>query len=72
MSWNETAQILRQCGVKNTPLTEKLLVRPPFRFIFDLCLELNTSFKIDQKEPKDKESKIQWLQHVIKLTGLKN
>ncbi|KAI9216156.1 microtubule-binding protein MIP-T3-domain-containing protein [Blastocladiella britannica] len=66
--------------VQRTPLSEKLLSKPPFRYLHDLVSEIivNTGFgaglysgdELDSALVKDKEQKIAWLAKIIKLTEL--
>ncbi|CAI8036160.1 TRAF3-interacting protein 1 [Geodia barretti] len=61
--------------IKKPPLTEKLLNRPPFRYIHDIIREISkatgffdglyTGAELDAKSFQDKESKIAFLQKTI-------
>lgn len=44
--------------VKKTPLNDKLLSRPPFRYLHDLIMEIisNTGFASDLFQPQEKDS----------------
>lgn len=66
--------------IKKPPLTEKLLSKPPFRYLHDIISEVTKStgfleglFEDNEKvaaNVKDKESKIQYLQKAIDAVGL--
>jgi TRAF3-interacting protein 1 len=68
--------------ITRTPLTCKLLSKPPFRYLHDLISELiaNSGFgeglyggvELDSGAVKEKESKIAWLSKIIQLTELAN
>ena len=66
--------------IKKPPLTEKLLSKPPFRFLHDICTEvirtsgfmkgLFTDEEMDSKNVTAKEDKINFLQKVIDCVTL--
>jgi len=66
--------------IKKPPLTEKLLSKPPFRFLHDILTEVikNTGvlkglYKADEmnsENVKDKEAKIAFLQKAIDCVGI--
>jgi len=74
----KTIKILKKT-VKKTPLTPKLLGKPPFRYLHDLISEVirNTGFAKDlyndeekQSTNKDKEGKINYLTKMINVVGI--
>ncbi|RMX45518.1 hypothetical protein pdam_00008414 [Pocillopora damicornis] len=66
--------------IKKPPLTEKLLGKPPFRFLHDIITEVvrNTGFlkglytadEMDSAKVKEKEAKILFLQKAIDVVGM--
>ncbi|XP_038079462.1 TRAF3-interacting protein 1-like isoform X3 [Patiria miniata] len=66
--------------IKKPPLTEKLLRKPPFRFIHDIITEvirttgfmkgLYSATEMDSQNVKDKENKIAFLQKTIDVVAL--
>ncbi|XP_020630940.1 TRAF3-interacting protein 1-like [Orbicella faveolata] len=68
--------------IKKPPLTEKLLSKPPFRFLHDIITEVvkNTGFlkglytadEMDSAKVKEKEAKILFLQKAIDVVGMIN
>lgn len=68
--------------IKKPPLTEKLLSKPPFRFLHDIITEVvkNTGFlkglytadEMDSANVKEKEAKILFLQKAIDVVGMIN
>lgn len=68
--------------IKKPPLTEKLLSKPPFRFLHDIITEvvkntgflkgLYTSDEMDSAKVKEKEAKILFLQKAIDVVGMIN
>lgn len=68
--------------ITKPPLTDKLLSKPPFRFLHDIITEVirTTSFmkglytaeELDSKQITDKESKVNFLQKAIKCTSIVN
>ncbi|KAM7447978.1 intraciliary transport [Porites harrisoni] len=68
--------------IKKPPLTDKLLSKPPFRFLHDIITEVirNTGFlkglytpdEMDSANVKDKEAKIAFLQKAIDVVGMIN
>ncbi|XP_015773088.1 PREDICTED: TRAF3-interacting protein 1-like [Acropora digitifera] len=66
--------------IKKPPLTEKLLNKPPFRFLHDIITEVvrNTGFlkdlytpeEMDSANVKEKEAKINFLQKSIDVVGM--
>ncbi|KAI8905841.1 microtubule-binding protein MIP-T3-domain-containing protein [Gorgonomyces haynaldii] len=74
MNVDQTIQVLSKM-VKKTPLTQKLLSKPPFRYLHDLVSEMmkNTGLFVglfDEREMnhenvKEKDAKIQYLQKLV-------
>ncbi|XP_033625352.1 TRAF3-interacting protein 1-like isoform X1 [Asterias rubens] len=68
--------------IKKPPLTEKLLKKPPFRFLHDIITEvirttsfmkgLYTSTEMDSQNVKDKENKVAFLQKAIDVVAIVN
>lgn len=68
--------------IKKPPLTDKLLSKPPFRFLHDIITEVvkNTGFlkglytadEMDSAKVKEKEAKILFLQKAIDVVGMIN
>lgn len=68
--------------IKKPPLTEKLLSKPPFRFLHDIITEVvkNTGFlkglytadEMNSANVKEKEAKISFLQKAIDVVGMIN
>lgn len=66
--------------IKRPPLTEKLLNKPPFRFLHDIITEvvrstgflkdLYTAEEMDSANVKEKEAKINFLQKSIDVVGM--
>ncbi|XP_022084616.1 TRAF3-interacting protein 1-like isoform X2 [Acanthaster planci] len=66
--------------IKKPPLTEKLLRKPPFRFLHDIVTEvirttgfmkgLYSATEMDSQNVKDKENKIAFLQKAIDVVAL--
>ncbi|XP_054162335.1 TRAF3-interacting protein 1-like [Oppia nitens] len=75
----QTQELLSKV-VKKPVITEKLLRRPPFRFLHDLIISINTNhgfFKdlysvndLNAENVKEKEAKIVFLEKAIDTTGL--
>ncbi|ORX47862.1 hypothetical protein BCR36DRAFT_584568 [Piromyces finnis] len=74
----KTIKILKK-SVKKTPLTPKLLGKPPFRYLHDIISEIirNTGFAKElyndeekQSSNKDKEGKIKYLTKIINVVGI--
>eukprot|EP00835_Amoeboradix_gromovi_P002724 NODE_160_length_16633_cov_0.230132.p6 type:complete len:304 gc:universal NODE_160_length_16633_cov_0.230132:807-1718(+) len=60
--------------VDKTPINDKLLSRPPFRYLYDMIIELNQKFNCFQLPSIDpdivtKEQKLSFLQSVIEQVG---
>ena len=78
MFFVETQEALSRVVTK-TPLTEKLLSKPPFRYLHDLILEMAqaTRFGLDVLAPEeldasniqDKDAKLAFLGKIIKHVG---
>jgi TRAF3-interacting protein 1 len=74
MNTEKTIKILSSF-VSKTPLKDKLLSKPPFRYLHDLIMEIIQStgyakdlysvFEQNSENVKDKDSKIAWLQKII-------
>ncbi|XP_033110719.1 TRAF3-interacting protein 1-like isoform X9 [Anneissia japonica] len=66
--------------IKKPPLTEKLLNKPPFRFLHDVFMEvirttgfmkgLYTATEMDSQNVKDRESKVAFLQKAIDVISM--
>lgn len=66
--------------ISRPKLTEKLLAKPPFRFLFDIIMEvvratgfgkgLYSDFECDSANINEKNQKIQFLEKMIKLVGI--
>ncbi|KAJ3359311.1 TRAF3-interacting protein 1, partial [Allomyces arbusculus] len=66
--------------IRRTPLSEKLLSKPPFRYLHDLVSEfmaatgfgqgLYAGAELDAAAVKDKDAKLAWLTKIIQLTAL--
>ncbi|KNE60960.1 hypothetical protein AMAG_06722 [Allomyces macrogynus ATCC 38327] len=66
--------------IRRTPLSEKLLSKPPFRYLHDLVSEfmaatgfgqgLYAGAELDAASVKDKDAKLAWLTKIIQLTAL--
>jgi TRAF3-interacting protein 1 len=72
-SIKKTIELLSKVVTK-TPLTPKLLSKPPFRYLHDLfseiirtgvCTGLYTEFEQNSENVKDKEGKLAYLQKII-------
>ena len=77
--WERTKEVLD--GLISKPkASEKLLSRPPFRFLHDLIMEvirvtgfakgLFDEFESNSKNVADKESKVAYLEKIIKMVGM--
>jgi len=77
--WQRTKELLD--GIISKPkASEKLLSRPPFRFLHDLIMEvirvtgfasgLFNEFESNSKNVTDKESKVAYLEKIIKMVGM--
>lgn len=77
---NEMTKELVGALITRPKLSDKLLGKPPFRFLHDIITEIikKTGFATDLYSPeellsenvKDKDSKIQYLEKIIKLVGI--
>lgn len=78
-SWESTRDILGAV-IQRPKLTEKLLSKPPFRFLHDIIMEvirvsgfgtnLYTPEEMDSANIKDKDQKIFFLEKMLKLVGV--
>lgn len=77
--WKETAEMYEQL-IQKPKMTEKLLTKPPFRYIHDIytatCAEtgygqgLFDEAELDAKSITEKEGKINFLNKLLALTEL--
>lgn len=77
--WTATQQVLSAI-IKKPPLTEKLLSKPPFRFLHDIWKEVNaatgfgdglfTPDELDSSKIDNKDAKISFLVKAITCVGL--
>jgi TRAF3-interacting protein 1 len=76
----ELTQELMGSLIQRPKMTEKLLAKPPFRFLHDIVTEVNrvtgfatglyTPEEMDSANVTEKEKKIEYLQRIIDLVGM--
>ena len=77
--WQETAAMYEQL-IQKPKMSEKLLVKPPFRYLHDIFTStmaatgygqgLYDDAELDAKSITEKDAKINWLVKIVSLTEL--
>jgi TRAF3-interacting protein 1 len=76
----ETTRQLLGSLITRPKLTDKLLQKPPFRFLYDIIMEVNkvtgfasnlfTDLEMDAANITEKQQKLKFLEKIIKVVGI--